>query len=239
MKPGVLRVLATCFLALGCISPVIEDESRLPDGGYVVRVCGDGGTYGLGFERNTMAEPVYSKGCTEVRGQLRIEFDLDLSPYESVQVVEGSLLLGYLVDLTDLSAFSRLQRLGGLRVERLAKLRSLSGLEGLRSIGDQGLSFTDNAKLESLSALRACLIGAGPLAIKRNDSLRTLDGLQSVTRVTELSITYNPVLEDLGGLSGLKRVDGNVVFDRNLSLPRSEIARFLSGIEVGGRVDIY
>jgi hypothetical protein len=217
----------------------VIEEARLPDGGYVAKVCGDGGIYGLGFERNTRAEPVYSKGCTEVRGQLRVEFDLDLSPYESVEVVEGSLFLGYLVDLTDLSAFSRLQRVGGLRVERLAKLRSLSGLEGLRSIGDQGLVFTDNAKLESLSSLRACSIGAGPLAIKRNDSLRTLDGLQGITRVSELSIVYNPVLEDLSGLSGLRRIDGNVVFDRNLSLPRSEVVRFLSGIEVGGRVDVF
>ncbi len=229
-----LLLLAACF---DSVPDQFPPGSRLPDGGFVDMVCGDGGTYGISFE-SVGTERVFQERCTHVAGSLQLQFERSLRPYGAVRVVEKQLTLRYLTGVSDLRALSALQRINGLQVDTLPQLQSLAGLEQLRLMVDGGLVFLSNAKLESLSALRDCEIIGGPLRIARHDSLRSLDGLQRVSRLSELAIVGNPLLRDLSGLSGLQRVDGDVEFDRNASLPRSEIDRFLSRVQVGGQTRI-
>jgi len=250
----VLSFFPVALAATACLSPVTEDSQGLrvplPDGGFDL-ICGDGGVYGIGYEQHpdrvrmrNGAPPVFSvlllnsgtaSPCTHVRGDLRLGAEVDLKPYGNVRVIEGQLALAsYPAKPLDFSELSKLKSVSGLSLSNtLGMVASLDGFQ-LEGIYGGGVFIYFAEGLSDISALRSTNIRGGRLLLKSNHELKSLDGLQGVTHLGSLDISDNRNLSSLGGLSNLKRVEGDVDLRANPRLVG--IDEFLSRIEIGGTV---
>ncbi len=131
----------------------------------------------------------------------------------------GSEENGPLTDVHDLSGFEMLTHIGWLMVMNTDSLKSLHGLHHIDSIGNGIFWITNNPHLESIAALgNADFYNLGSsyfteLRIQDNPRLKSLDGLEGVTkvggwvRIGELYHDDEPYqLEDLRGLRNLMYV---------------------------------
>jgi hypothetical protein len=135
-------------------------------------------------------------GCHVYRGSLSLSTAVaDLSPLASLRTVEGSLSSpGYNSDL-----------------------ETLEGLEQLQSVGE--FSFFGDG-LASMSGVRNLFEVRGPFRLTRLRNLSDLDGLENLRSTGTLEVSFNGVLVDIDGLSGLQRVDGDLYIDGNPELTR-------------------
>lgn len=112
--------------------------------------------------------------------------------------------------------FERLRRVDGdLAFFRPHHLRDFRGLERLETVGAEFSIRLDNA-----------------------GELVALDGLEALREVGGLEIHHNVGLADIGGLSGLETVHGDLTIEGNTALPSSQIDALLARIRVTGTTTV-
>jgi len=148
-------------------------------------------------------------GYTHIGGNVQITNSTftDIDPLECLVYVGRQLHVGSNPDLTDLTGLRNVTEIGGtLNIEANASLTNLSGLEGITAIGTGS---HEEPKY---------------LQIYNNDSLENVDGLSSLTSITEgLYIYENASLTNLDGLSNLQTIGGDMLLiTYNPRLPQCE-----------------
>ncbi len=170
-------------------------------------------TYPGGFFLNSQAkvdsavQVLRDGGYTAIRGGLWIGTEEENAPHVERVVIK------------DLSGFEMLTKIGWLKIQNTDSLQSLHGLHHIDSIGNGIFWITNNPHLESIAALGSAdfyNLGSSyftELRIQDNPRLKSLDGLEGVTkvggwvRIGELYHDDEPYqLEDLRGLRNLMYV---------------------------------
>ncbi len=170
-------------------------------------------TYSGGFFLNSQAkvdsavQVLRDGGYTAISGGLWIGTQEENAPHVERVVIK------------DLSGFEMLTKIGWLKIQNTDSLQSLHGLHHIDSIGNGIFWITNNPHLESIAALgNANFYNLGSsyfteLRIQDNPRLKSLDGLEGVTkvggwvRIGELYHDDEPYqLEDLRGLRNLMYV---------------------------------
>lgn len=121
-----------------------------------------------------------------------------LQGLDSLDHVDGSLMVAQVPALTTLQGAPKLTRLTALMIEGAPKLRGLEGLEAVTQLGTLGLG--NNAGLQSLRGLER-LTQLDELALVNNNALEDLTALAGVTGLRQLTLTSNGSLENLLGLN--------------------------------------
>ena len=122
---------------------------------------------------------------------------------------------------------------GTLRIRNLEDSADLSGLSCIEQTG--GLVISDNESLSSLDGLESLQLVEGSVSIQENTLLSDISGLGGLTEIDEaLIVEDNPVLPDLSGLASLATVSGGLTLTANTSLTHIG----LSALEEIGKVSI-
>ncbi|MCA9441885.1 MAG: FG-GAP repeat protein [Candidatus Omnitrophica bacterium] len=165
----------------------------------------------------TQEEADYLEGIKKIDGSLTIgpsDENLDLTPLGSLLEITGDFWILENTTMTALDGLQNLQTVGkSLWINENTVLSSLTSLSGLKSIGTNirtegavGLHIQGNDSLVSLDGLQSLVtIKYGGLRVAENDSLTSLDGLQSLNRLLygHISISGNRSLASLEGLDHL------------------------------------
>lgn len=207
--------------------------------------------------------------CRSVSGNLTVEFSnlSDLADLACLTLVEGDLTIRSNDSLTTLSGLDSLTEVeGNIFIDYSEALSTLSGLDSLEKVGEAlfiGGYIYGATSIVSLEGLGS-VTDVGYLYVWSNDSLQTLDGLDSLAHVEEridisdnaslttlsgldlvtdvgedLRITDNPELADVSALYGLANVAGDVVITNNASLTDEAAQDLVDEIDnVGGSVTI-
>mgnify|MGYP000173614111 CR=1 FL=1 len=175
-------------------------------------------------------------GCEVYRGSLSLDHPgPDLSPLASLRILEGALTTtGFNYELETLEGLEQLQSVGEFRFSNDG-LRSMSGVRSLREV--EGFCYLSGlsslADLDGLENLRS----AGGLEVSFNSMLVDIDGLSGLQRVEgDLRIDGNPELTGVDGLSALEHVTGDLYIRENPKVPLSQIDALLSRVTVDGQV---
>jgi hypothetical protein len=155
---------------------------------------------------------------------LQMDTLVSLAGLDNLREVGGTLIVGSNPLLTDLTALQNLERVGSLDIEANHLLTNVDGLEGIEELQNlevsssvdnlRGLSglrvvhdelFLSDTDLTDLSDLTA-LESVGSLTIYSHDRLTSLAGLENVTHLDYLGLSFVSTLDDLSGLSGLEEV---------------------------------
>ena len=184
-------------------------------------------------------------GCAEVTGDLyisvaTIEGLASLAGLETLQRVGGRLSLsGSPIDpgtLTSLSGLDNLASVGALELLYVPGLTSLDGLGGLETITaedpERTVYIVNNGSLTDLSALSGAelLTEDSEVVIFGNSTLRSLDGLEGLTRTGTLSVLDNGIT-DFSAIGAFETI-ADVL---RLSEPTLTSLNVLSGLsELGG-----
>jgi hypothetical protein len=103
-------------------------------------------------------------------------------------------------------------------IEDLPALESMDGLRGLQNVDTLWIQGDD--KLESLRGLT--LKSARELAVRYNDVLKTLDGLDMLGEISTLDFSENPELVSIHALASL-HTPGRIFARANTSLSQCEL----------------
>lgn len=144
--------------------------------------------------------------CTVINGNLKLEGNIfDITALINITQITGFLeIVG--CQLENLDGLNALVNVGDrTRIFGNPNLERVDGLERLESTTE--LSFTLNTNLTeiSLPALQNIPLG---IFIDENDSLNSIQGLSNLSNgnIGPISITENPVLENLNGLENVQNV---------------------------------
>jgi hypothetical protein len=200
----------------------------------------------------TSQAEVNSFNCTEITGYLSISGNdiTDLSPLQNLTKV-GILHIFDCPNLENVDGLSGLRQITKregfpyvVGISGNAKLKNLDGLSHFTatSLGNTNISY--NPMLETINAFSSVDTVFGLFAITNNASLKSMDGFKNVATMNSggfepyLFIDNNPSLENLGGFSGLKQVQGNggtVEISNNAKLTDLQGLSSLEYITGGGR----
>jgi hypothetical protein len=136
------------------------------------------------------------------------------------------------VSLHGLERLERTRQLG-LMVNPL--LMDVMALRSLRIVDDT-MALTALESLQSLHGLEKLELVGGTLWLTELPRVESLEGLEGLRRVGRLVIENNNSLRSLDGVSALERVTEGVSIRRNPVLPQSEIDALLSRVNVSGAV---
>jgi len=131
----------------------------------------------------------------------------------------GGIMIGSIDSLVDLKGLDSLQKVEGksnlsLYISNCASLNSLEGLNNLESVRD--LHIAVNPLLSDISALANLANIENSLTIHSCPSLVDLNGIQSITRLTEISILNNDGITNLKGLENIDEVQTVVISDNEI-----------------------
>ena len=216
LRRCVRRFALAMVLAMTACS---EDTLGLGDGGDSI----DGGALSL-----DAGAPLVTCGQA---GQV-IQFQWEIDALEGCQHFLGQINLNPPIDdLTPLSSMEIIDAHLGSIYNR--SLVSLSGLERLRKAKSVSFRFGAISNVKPLVSLEEA---EREFSIAHDARIVELSGLERLRRVGRLTITNNPALESLQGLSGLRTVKGDLTIHQNPKLPRAEVDWLLERIEVSGRI---
>lgn len=109
--------------------------------------------------------------------------------------------------LVNLNGFSGINNpTGSLTISNNASLLNVSGLSNLPRISNQfglGFNFRNNKLISSLSGLTSLTKIDSELLIEGNMNLENIDGLSNLTFCKKINLSYNPLLNQIDGLSSL------------------------------------
>jgi hypothetical protein len=151
----------------------------------------------------------------------------DLAPLSSLTSADRT-SLSLMDSLSSLHGLEQLSRAGRLLIEDLLALESLEGLRGLQNVDTLWIQGDD--KLESLRGLT--LKSARELAVRYNDALKTLDGLDKLGEISTLDISENPALVSIRALASL-HTPGKIFARANRSLSQCELDRLAARLPAG------
>ena len=170
----------------------------------------------------------------------------DLSGLESLESVEGTLIIGGETDdigtpilsaLTSLQGLQGLQTVGGsLLVQFNGELEGLLGLGRLTSVGGELRISLFNRRLRSLAGLEALTTVGGPVSIRSNAAFTSLEGLNNLTTAGGLLVS-TPAVVSLNGLSSLSSIEGDLTIQQTRELTSlaglGELASVAGDITIG------
>ena len=238
LGPGLLG-LPACGSRVHALTAENSSESSggppapLPDLGSDVVVCGEPGD-----SAGTDGALAALAGCHIYRGSLSLGAAVtDLSPLASLRMVDGSVSSpGYNSDLETLEGLEQLQSVGEFSFFG----DGLGGTSGVRNLREVKGAFrlTRLPNLTDLNGLEN-LRSTGTIEVSFNGVLVDIDGLSGLQRVDgDLYIDGNPELTGIGGLMALERVTGDLSIRENPKVPTSEIDALLSRVAVDGEIHV-
>jgi hypothetical protein len=187
---------------------VFANNSRIHNLNPVANVEWIGG--GLTIQSNPALTSITAlTNLHKLDGSLSISYNgslADLGPLQGLTEIPGSLTLISNPSLNDLDGLHRVTAIGGNALLRdLDGLYDLRGLEGLRTVSG-GLRIQNNQDLRYLSG--PPLESVGDLRVISNPSLRNLNGLAGLDRVTVagVDIGFNDSISSVSALSGLSAI---------------------------------
>ena len=151
----------------------------------------------------------------------------DLAPLAKLTMAKA-MSLNMLDSLSSLHGFERLESVGRLLLEDLHALENLDGLRSLRSA--ETLWIQDTDKLENLRGL--ALQSVTELAVRYDDKLRSLDGLDTLAEIGTLDFSANPELVSIRAVRNLRQATR--IFARaNGKLPQCELDQLVTRLPSG------
>ena len=208
----------------------------------------------FGIESRAELTEIGERGCTSLRGDLRIMNTLDVADLEVLSdltdIVSGGLSIDENAELTNVRGLRNLRGVElilDVWIARNPKLGSLDGLEGIVEIGQIGgvsLYIVNNLALASITGLggvRGVLPGA--LMVSSNPALVSVDGLEGVTGIAgyggsttmsgvSLELVDNSVLRSVTALDNVQGdLPGALLVADN---PLLETMQGLHGIRAAG-----
>lgn len=245
------RLAAAWLLASGCIGDVElgtgEDGSGTGDGSgsssTATSGTGDPTSSDATTEVDTTGAPIT---CTDgvVAGDVLLESQGDADALEGCTTITGSLTI--VEDVESLLPLASLREIGGglyigppadLEGPAPPPLTTLAGLEALESIGGD-LSIAWLNQLESIAALSNLRVVPGDLDIAVLFPLDSLDGLQNIERVDGRLYLASLFAQDLGVLSKLGSVGGDLRIEGVLVTDLSGLEALTSIGAPGGDVEV-
>jgi len=156
----------------------------------------------------------------------------DLAQLSNLTSVE-KMSLSFMDSLSSLHGLEKVSRAQRILIENLTGLETLAGLRGLQTVNT--LWIHDDDKLKSLRGLR--LDDAFELAVRFNDALQKLDGLETLRKVGTLDVSENPALTSVRALSGLREAE-KIYARANGKLPQCELDRVMKQLPRGSTHEI-
>jgi len=147
--------------------------------------------------------------------QTQIEVFEFLLDYPYCTEIDGDLTISG-TDIEDLRVLRNINHISGsLLIENNPILSSLDGLDNITSINGQ-VFIRNNIGLINLEGLNS-LQSANGITIFNNQSLQTLNGLNSLSTISSvgISINKNPSLQDITALLTLQTVVGNISIEES------------------------
>ena len=127
-----------------------------------------------------------------------------------LQTIDGSVVIAWNGKLENLAGLANVSSISGhLNITGATSLSSLDALSDLEFVGGD-VSIKDNDLLTSLNGLESLLAVGEDLVIDGNGKLESLQQLEGIESIQGVTITSNPVLENLNGLNNLTQVTGNI-----------------------------
>jgi hypothetical protein len=147
------------------------------------------------------------------------DVDMFVATFPNCQQLDGNLTLGKMSsdsDIHDLSGFEKLSSISGsLTLLGMPLLNSLDGLQSLQTIGGD-LSIIQNPELTSLNGLNALKEIQGSLTISFLGQLTSLQGLNNLETIgKDMNLNFTPSLADMTGVQSLKTIGGSLILDHN------------------------
>lgn len=186
-RPSLLLCVVAALPLSGC-----GDSAAAPGGsdgaGGTGSTSSEGATGAGGSTLTTSETSTGDMSCTvRVQGDLIVTNDSDLEWLQTVQEVEGNVVVEGLSGSTVLEELRCLETVGGgLEVRNSPDLQDFSGLGNLQAIGERG---------------------GVAILVEENPALRSLSGLVSLREVGIVAILGNDRLERLG-LEGFEFIRG-------------------------------
>lgn len=205
---------------------------------YYIRAYGinsDGIGYGNEVQFTSPEENVYPENIALSSQEEVVEFGAN-----NYNRIAGRMdITGTVSDLSPLESIVILD--GSLRIRNTINLQNFEGLNNLKIIGNffsTGLWIENNTSLESLSGLNNLETTRGEMYIKNNDNLINLEGLDSFFAIIDgdFSIRDCDGLQSLTGIENLQYISGSFVLINNSTVQN---INGLEGITSLDRVSIY
>ncbi len=138
-------------------------------------------------------------------------------------------------DLTDLSFLAGVQDVGRLTFFRNEQQISADGLESLEHATRFG--FNNMYALQDISAL-GDLCQVDEVLYVQGTRLETLDGLEGLRIVGDLTIQFNEALTDISALEGIEVVEGDLLIERNPALSQADAEALAQRLDVVGTISV-
>lgn len=173
--------------------------------------------------------PINYPGCTDYNGTLEIDGTAitNLNGLSSISEIDNLSINN--TSLTDMSGLNNLTKVVyRLNIAFNNDLTSLNGLDNLSFVGDfpndplmfeiHELRLWSNPSLTDISSLGSLVGVEGEFAIRDNDGLTNLNGLNSFLFARFMVINYNDGLINLNGLESLGNIEELLNISNNPSL---------------------
>ncbi len=181
---------------------------------------------GITFETQQQIDDfaVNYPGCTEILGSLNIgtlyaptPTIVNLNGLSQISIVGGTLDIQENDNLSSLAGLENITSIGeDLWIGINSSLTTLNGLGNIQFLGG-GLTIDENYNLTDISALSNSNLSTLSHLRIVNNSLTSLEGLESVTEVNDLSIVNEP-FTNLQALSNISSINNNLQISSSPSL---------------------
>ena len=181
-------------------------------------------------ESSTQADIDALAGVTEITGDLVIErlgFEPDLSPFDDLKVVGGSIRILINRDLTSIGGFNSLETMAqndacfGQCIFEITRNLNLTSIDGFNKLATTGGPFTitSNGALTSIGGFDSLASVEGNVEIARNNALPSIGGFDSLASIGgEFVISENNALASIGGFASLETIVERINIARNNAL---------------------
>ena len=130
-----------------------------------------------------------------------------LSGLESVKIINGSLVIDNINDITDLNGLTNLSKLGSLELKNNEYFNNFYGISKIRYLTSSygGLILENLPNIENFEELNITDI-AGDLILSGDLGLSNLKGLNKISTVGTLKVTKTKKIDNLNELNGLRYI---------------------------------
>jgi len=180
-----------------------------------------------GLENLRRVGDIIANGC-RIENNQSLE---NLDGLDNLDIINGNFYIlnnPKITSLYGLKKFIGVNWGGALRIEDCNNLISLEGLEKLEFIGGE-LAIVNNPILESISLLKNLELVREYIYIGENQSLKNLDGLETVKNIDFLFLNYNPSLINIDAIKNCESLN-SIKIDGHSSLTQLPIFENLTTI---------
>lgn len=234
-SPGIVEPTLSCpeldqgtlnINSLGDISPFAGPykNCKTIEGNLILKL-GEGGN------TNDLSNIEHIEGDFKIIG---IGYNLDLSGFKNLKTVGGDFHI-YATGPESYEGFESLESIeGNLLIERNEGTGHFKGFDNLQSIG--GDIIYKNNKFTELAGFSS-LIEVGNILIENEYSLKHIYGFDSLAKMKGIHIENIHSIESIAGFNVLTHVESDIIIEFNRSL--LQIHGFDGDLEIGGNLIIF